>query len=100
VDMPEPLIRQFASPPASPEECIFAQTTTTISADLKTRVTPCQFGGTPDCSQCGCIASAGLAAVGAFPVLGKAVTAGDLFHLSAKVGEKLSNRYFSEYSKA
>jgi hypothetical protein len=30
------------------------------SADLKTRVEPCFFGGNPDCSQCGCAVSAGL----------------------------------------
>ena len=27
-------------------------------------ITPCQFGGKPDCASCGCMASAGLAAVG------------------------------------
>ena len=32
-----------------------------------TRITPCQFGGTPDCAECGCMASAGLEAVGAAP---------------------------------
>ncbi|HZD09264.1 MAG TPA: hypothetical protein VE176_13500 [Candidatus Limnocylindrales bacterium] len=30
------------------EACIFAQTTHTISADLKSKITPCQFGGNPD----------------------------------------------------
>jgi MoaA/NifB/PqqE/SkfB family radical SAM enzyme len=63
LDMPPELIEQFAKPPASPDDCIFAQTTATISADLRTKITPCQFGGTPDCSQCGCIASMGLAAI-------------------------------------
>ena len=53
----------YADPPPSPDECVFARTTMTISADLTTRITPCQFGGTPDCTNCGCIASAGLAAV-------------------------------------
>src|ERR1051326_5309596 len=64
LDMPEGLIREFLSPPASPQACIFAQTTHTISADLNSKITPCQFGGHPDCSQCGCFASVGLAAVG------------------------------------
>ena len=53
LDMPLALIRQFETPPSRPEDCIFAQTTQTISADLKTRITPCQFGGKPDCSACG-----------------------------------------------
>ena len=43
------LIRQFATPPHSPQECVFALTTQTISADLETKIVPCQFGGNPDC---------------------------------------------------
>ncbi len=54
LDMQERVIDEIEDPPASPEECIFARTTQTISADLKTAITPCQFGGDPDCSQCGC----------------------------------------------
>jgi MoaA/NifB/PqqE/SkfB family radical SAM enzyme len=84
LDMPEGLIREFLHPPASPEACIFAQTTHTISADLKSRITPCQFGGNPDCSQCGCVASMGLAAVGNYEVaLG--ITAGQVYRASASV---------------
>src|SRR5579884_778377 len=70
LDMPEPVLREIETPPMSPEECIFARTTRTISADLKTSVSPCQFGGDPDCSQCGCIASMGLAAVGHYRLVG------------------------------
>ena len=58
------------TPPQSPDECVFARTTTTISADLTTKITPCQFGGTPDCSNCGCMASAGLAAIAQHRVFG------------------------------
>ncbi len=64
LDMPALVIREFLRPPESPERCVFAQTTRSISADFKTPVVPCQFGGDPDCSQCGCLASMGLAAVG------------------------------------
>src|SRR5712691_10725670 len=42
LDMPEGMIRQFATPPQSPEECVFALTTQTVSADLKTKIVPCQ----------------------------------------------------------
>jgi organic radical activating enzyme len=49
LDMPAALIRQFATPPDCPEHCVFALTTETLSADLKTKITPCQFGGNPDC---------------------------------------------------
>lgn len=61
-------IEGFLNPPSKPSDCIFANTTRTISADLKTRVGPCQFGGNPDCSQCGCVASAGLNSIGNFTV--------------------------------
>ena len=96
LDMPDSLLRELGEPPASPDECIFARTTRTISADLKTRVTPCQFGGDPDCSQCGCIASMGLAAVGHHRVAGK-LTAGDLFFMSDRIGRswnRIRNGFF------
>jgi sulfatase maturation enzyme AslB (radical SAM superfamily) len=85
LDMHESAIREMLSPPSSPDACIFARTTHTISADLRTRIEPCQFGGDPDCSQCGCVASMGLAAVGHHRVLGP-LTAGHLFHASERLG--------------
>jgi MoaA/NifB/PqqE/SkfB family radical SAM enzyme len=87
LDMPEALLREIASPPGNPEECVFARTTETISADLKTRITPCQFGGNPDCAQCGCIASMALAAVGHHRVVGR-LTAGHLFMASDRLGKQ------------
>jgi MoaA/NifB/PqqE/SkfB family radical SAM enzyme len=91
LDMPEPLIRQFAAPPSGPEECIFALTTRTLSADLKTNITPCQFGGNPDCESCGCIASMGLAAVAAHK-LGGVISVGAIFKASLKVGQSMSSK--------
>jgi sulfatase maturation enzyme AslB (radical SAM superfamily) len=85
LDMPEVVIRQFASPPHSPQDCIFALTTQTLSADLKTRITPCQFGGNPDCASCGCIASMGLASVGAHKLAG-VLPVGSIFRASFKIG--------------
>lgn len=64
LQMPAAVIDAYLAPPDSPGDCIFAQTTECISADLQTQIAPCQFGGNPDCSNCGCMASAGLAAVG------------------------------------
>ena len=52
--------RAILHPPASPRDCLFAKMSANYSADLETRVEPCVFGGSPDCSQCGCIASSGL----------------------------------------
>ena len=86
LDMPAEAIAEFMHPPASPKDCIFARTTLSLSADLKSRITPCQFGGTPDCSQCGCMASMGFAAVGHHRVL-PGLTAGRLFQLSELVGK-------------
>jgi MoaA/NifB/PqqE/SkfB family radical SAM enzyme len=85
LSMPEGLIKQYAAPPASPDDCVFAQTTTCISADFEHRITPCQFGGTPDCSQCGCIASAGLNAVSAHRLPG-GLRVGAIFETSLKIG--------------
>jgi MoaA/NifB/PqqE/SkfB family radical SAM enzyme len=84
--LPKGLIEVYAKPPDSPDECVFARTTMVFSADLTTRVTPCQFGGSPDCSNCGCIASAGLAAVARHELFGF-VPVGTLFNTSLKLGE-------------
>ncbi|HYH00882.1 MAG TPA: radical SAM protein [Terriglobales bacterium] len=98
LDMSEAIIREYAQPPKSPKDCIFARSTTTISADLKTRVTPCQFGGTPDCTQCGCIATMGLAAVGhAKPLPG--VSLGGVMRASSVIGGVV-NRARLGYRKA
>jgi len=62
------ILDAFLSPPSSPQECVFARVTKTVSADLKTVVEPCQLGGNPDCSQCGCLGSMGLHAVANYPL--------------------------------
>lgn len=54
------IARAFVHPPENPRECLFAKMSANYSADLETRVEPCVFGGQPDCSQCGCLASSGL----------------------------------------
>lgn len=90
LDMPDAVIDEFEAPPANPGECIFARTTETFSADLRTPITPCQFGGDPDCGQCGCIASMALAAVGHHRVAGP-LTAGHLFKVSERFGHGLRN---------
>jgi sulfatase maturation enzyme AslB (radical SAM superfamily) len=89
LDMPVGMIRQFAKPPSKPEDCVFALTTEVLSADFRTKVKPCQFGGTPDCSSCGCIASMALAAV-ADHKLGGVVPVGGIFRASVKVGQAWS----------
>jgi organic radical activating enzyme len=91
LDMAEGLIKQFATPPRRPEECVFALTTMTLTADLKTKITPCQYGGNPDCSSCGCVASMGLAAVAAHK-WGGIVPVGAIFTSSVKVGRAWSRQ--------
>jgi sulfatase maturation enzyme AslB (radical SAM superfamily) len=86
LDMPEGMIRQFATPPHSPLDCVFALTTQTLSADLKTKIVPCQFGGNPDCGACGCVASMGMAAIAAHK-LGGIIPVGAIFKASVKIGQ-------------
>jgi sulfatase maturation enzyme AslB (radical SAM superfamily) len=85
LDMTKVTIEGFLTPPSNPDECVFAKTTRTITADLKTLITPCQFGGNPDCSQCGCIASAGLNAITKAKLPG-GMRVGWLFEQSIHVG--------------
>ncbi len=58
--LPEGMARAFANPPRNPGDCLFSKMSVNYSADLKTHVEPCVFGGNPDCSQCGCSISSAL----------------------------------------
>jgi len=86
LQMLDGMLNVYATPPASPEECVFAQTTECYSSDLERRITPCQFGGNPDCSNCGCIASAGLEAIGRHKLKG-GIPVGAIFYASLQVGK-------------
>jgi MoaA/NifB/PqqE/SkfB family radical SAM enzyme len=88
--LPVELLQVYLEPPQSPDECLFAQITTSVSADLETAVVPCQLGGTPDCANCGCIASAGLAAVGRHEVFG-VIPVQALFSASMRIGRQVSD---------
>ena len=77
-------------PPQNPRECLFSKMSTNYSADLVTRVEPCIFGGTPDCSQCGCIVSSGLHHVQKIKVVGP-LKIGHLVRTSTAIGS-LVNR--------
>lgn len=85
LDLPAGLLRAYLDPPDSPEDCVFAQTTETISADLTTVIEPCQFGGNPMCSECGCIASAGLSAVAKHTLPG-GIRVGAIYERSLAIG--------------
>jgi len=85
VELPDRVLAGYQHAPASPRECIFAQTTACVSADLKTSISPCQFGGKPVCSECGCVASAALASIGRYKVAG-VVKVADIFTWSQRIG--------------
>ena len=89
-DVGPKLLRGYLDPPTDPSACIFAQTTECLSADLERTITPCQFGGDPDCSQCGCMASAGLEAVGNHRLPG-GVKVGSIYWLSQRVGRTVES---------
>ncbi len=86
LDLHDMVLEGYKKPPSKPEDCIFARTTLNLTADLKSKITPCQFGGEPDCSQCGCVASAGLTSIGDYKLFG-AVPLRTLFNASDKVGQ-------------
>ena len=86
--MPKGMIESYVTPPHSPKDCIFALTTACVSANFETRITPCQFGGNPDCANCGCIASAALAAVGRHRLPG-GLRVGAIFERSVAIGERV-----------
>ncbi len=91
VEMPDRVLAGYLHPPTSPQECIFAQTTGCISADLRTRIEPCQFGGRPVCVECGCIASAGMASIAKYKLAGL-VPVSEIFSFSKKLGDKFNRR--------
>lgn len=82
---PLSVLDAYANPPQSPSECVFAQTTLNVSADLQTSITPCVFGGSPDCANCGCLASAALAAVARHRIMG-VIPVGAIFKASLATG--------------
>ena len=89
LQMLDGMLKVFADPPRSPEDCIFAQTTECFSSDLEHRISPCQFGGKPDCQNCGCIASAGLEAIGRHRLKG-GLPVGKIFYASLAVGRTVA----------
>lgn len=82
--LPKLVVKGYLNSPKSPDECIVARTTLNSTAGLKNKVVPCQFGGAPDCSHCGCMAPAGLAAVGDYRLLGF-VPVSSIYNLSDKI---------------
>jgi hypothetical protein len=77
-------------PPANPDDCVFSKMSTNVSADLRSRVEPCIFGGSPDCSQCGCSISTALHWIRGINLVGP-LKVGHLVEGSVRIG-KAANR--------
>ena len=83
--MTDGIAEAFLSPPRNPDQCVFARASVNYSADLKTQVQPCFFGGEPDCRQCGCVVTAGLHSIGRKRVLGP-IRASHIMETSIAIG--------------
>jgi hypothetical protein len=88
--MNDGIAASFIHPPKNPDECLFAKMSANFSADLRSRVEPCVFGGTPECSECGCAISSGLHWIRTLHVAGP-VTINHFIGSSIRVG-RLANR--------
>ena len=66
----EGMLDAFLKPPTSPSTCLFSKLSVNYTADLKTRVEPCVFGGEPNCAECGCSMSMGMHWLGEYKVAG------------------------------
>ncbi len=86
---PEGYAQALLHPPESPESCTFSRLSKNYTADLKTHVEPCVFGGNPDCSQCGCSASAAAHWVSQIRV-GGPLKAKHLLHGSMRIGSSVA----------
>lgn len=84
------LAETYNAPPRDPNDCIFSTMSVNYTADMKTRVEPCIFGGNPDCSQCGCAISVALHWVGHRKVAGP-LTVGHLVRGSVKIGSLVAS---------
>jgi organic radical activating enzyme len=83
--LPGGMARAFVNPPKNPGDCVFSKMSLNYSADLRTHVEPCVFGGNPDCSQCGCSISSALHWVRDLKVVGP-LKVGHLVQGSLAVG--------------
>jgi MoaA/NifB/PqqE/SkfB family radical SAM enzyme len=86
----EGMMRAFVNPPKSPDDCLFSKMSTNYSADLRTRVEPCVFGGNPDCSQCGCSISSALHWIRGVNIAGP-LRVGHLVDSTLRVGSAMRN---------
>jgi len=87
--MHQRMAQALLNPPQQPRDCLFSKMSTNYSADLKTRVEPCIFGGDPDCSQCGCAVTSGVDVVKNAKLVGP-LKAGHLVRASIAIGSAIN----------
>lgn len=80
------MAKALLQPPRNPDDCLFSKMSVNYSADLESRVEPCVFGGSPDCSQCGCAASNALHWIRSVRVAGP-LKVGHFIESSIRVGK-------------
>ena len=88
------LMDAFTAPPAGPSGCLFAKLSVNYTADLRSRVEPCVFGGNPNCAECGCSMTMGMHWLGDIKVAGP-LRARHLIEGSVAVG-RIVNRTFRQ----
>src|SRR5213079_3331502 len=94
--MTEGMAEAIIHPPTNPDDCLFSKMSANYSADLRSRVEPCVFGGAPDCSQCGCMASTGLHWIRGIKVVG-GLKVGHFVGASIRIGSLLNRLQRKSY---
>jgi MoaA/NifB/PqqE/SkfB family radical SAM enzyme len=86
------LMNAFLAPPAGPQSCLFSKLSVNYTADLRTRVEPCVFGGEPNCAECGCSISMGIHWLGGVKIAGP-LHARHLIQGSLAIGRTVNRAY-------
>jgi MoaA/NifB/PqqE/SkfB family radical SAM enzyme len=89
LSMHQGLMDAFLTPPVSPAACLFSKLSVNYTADLRARIEPCVFGGSPNCAECGCSMSMGMHWLGEFK-LGAGLRARHLIEGSLAVGRTVN----------
>jgi hypothetical protein len=84
------LMKAFVEPPVDPSSCLFSKLSVNYTADLRTRVEPCVFGGTPSCADCGCSISMGMHWLGDTRIVG-GLRARHLIEGSLAIGKRVNS---------
>ena len=82
LQMLDGMLKVYATPPDSPETASSRRPPSATRPISSGKITPCQFGGKPDCQNCGCIASAGLEAIGRHRLKGGIPVGKDLLRVA------------------